>query len=287
MRQGHLFEDHGLVDLHTHSTCSDGALSPAALVRRASAKGLSGLALTDHDTLRGIREAAAAGVEHGVEVVPGVELSVRLPRRVVHLLGYFFDPDHAGLAAFMQAFDALRVERATAIVGRLQKLGIPLAIEEVLEVAQDASVGRPHIARAMAHRKFVGSPEEAFARYLNDAGSAYVPIDCPPARDALEALHAAGGIGVLAHPGHWTSDHEVRSLKSDGLDGLETIHPSHDTSLIDYYRRLARTLGLVETGGSDFHGYRSQDDHRLGRLGITVEALARARAARSPLVPVA
>ncbi len=279
---------HGqFVDMHTHSSCSDGALSPAALVRRAHGKGLAGLALTDHDTLRGIQEAADAGAEHGVEVVPGVELSVRIPRRVIHLLGYFFDPGHDGLTAFMRAFETLRVGRAAAIADRLRLLGIPLALEDILEEAQGASVGRPHIARAMARHNYVGSPEEAFVRYLNDAGSAYVPIDCPPARDALEALHAAGGIGVLAHPGHWTSDHEVRALKQDGLDGLETIHPSHDTSLIDYYRRLARTLGLVETGGSDFHGYRSQDDQRLGRLGVTADVLARARAVCSPVVPAA
>ncbi|MDZ4701414.1 MAG: PHP domain-containing protein [Rhodothermales bacterium] len=277
---------HGqFVDMHTHSTCSDGALSPAALVRRVHGKGLVGFALTDHDTLRGFHEAAAAGAALGIEVIPGVELSVRITRRIVHLLGYFFDPDHAGLATFMQEFETLRIERAAAILDRLRRLGVVLTLEEVFDIAQGASVGRPHIARAMARNELVSSPEEAFTRYLKDAGPAYVPIDCPPARDALEALHAAGGIGVLAHPGHWTSDHEIRSLKSDGLDGLETIHPSHDTSLIDYYRRLACTLGLVETGGSDFHGYRSQDDERLGRLGVTGDELARARAACAPFVP--
>ncbi|MEZ4699573.1 MAG: PHP domain-containing protein [Rhodothermales bacterium] len=268
-----------LVDLHTHSTCSDGALAPADLVERARKRGLAGLALTDHDTVQGYEAARAAGVEHGIEVFPGVELSVRIERRVVHLLGYFFDPNDAALRDFLGGYTTLRMDRASAIVDRLRQRGLELALEDVVEIAGEGIVGRPHIARAMVRNRLAGSPEEAFSRYLHDAGPAYVPIACPPARDALEALHRAGGIGVLAHPGHWTSDREIRALKNDGLDGVETIHPSHDTSLIEYYRRLARTLGLVETGGSDFHGHKPADDRRLGRLGTSPEALERARAA--------
>jgi hypothetical protein len=273
-------------DLHTHSTFSDGASAPAELVLKARRRGVSVLALTDHDTLRGLPEASAAGERLGVCVVAGVELSVRLERRNVHLLGHFFDPEDDGLRAFLRQYETARRDRAAAMVRRLGELGLRIGLEDVAEAAGEGIVGRPHIARALEKRGYVASVEEAFARFLGDEGPAYVALGCPPAREAIDALHAAGGMATLAHPGHWTSDREVRALAHEGLDGLETIHPAHDSTLFAYYRRLAEALGLLETGGSDYHGFRPADERRFGRLGLSRERYERLVARTHAGVPI-
>lgn len=266
-------------DLHTHTRCSDGRLPPEALVALAHERGLLALAVTDHDTVEGVAPAQAEGTRLGVEVVAGVELSTTVGDEEVHLLGYFFDPAHPALREHLAAFQDARRDRAQAMVERLNALGVPLRWEAVAAQAQGPAIGRPHVAQALVEGGFVEDPATAFDQYLGDDGPACVSKPRFPARDALAMLHAAGGIGVLAHPGHWTSDATVMTLIRAGLDGLETLHPSHDAMLTRYYRRIARDFGLIETGGSDYHGFHPSDDARFGQAAVPHAWVERARPA--------
>jgi predicted metal-dependent phosphoesterase TrpH len=265
-------------DLHTHTHCSDGRLAPAELVRSARQHGLQALAITDHDTIDGLAEGMAAGRRWGVEVVPGVELSVTVGETEVHLLGYFFDPDDARLRAHLTAFREARFDRARWMVHQLNGLGFALDLDDVLAQARGGAVGRPHVAQAMAASGYVATYQEAFDQYLRDGAPAFVSKPLFPAEEALEMLHRAGGIGVLAHPGHWTSDAVVRALVAAGLDGFEVIHPAHDLMLTRYYRQLARDHGLSETGGSDYHGVRPSDEEHFGPYSIPYPQFERLRA---------
>ncbi|MDX1545667.1 MAG: PHP domain-containing protein [Rhodothermales bacterium] len=268
-------------DLHTHTTCSDGRLAPAALVAHARACGLHALAVTDHDCIDALPEAFAAGRRHHIEVVAGVELSVTVEGEEVHLLGYFFDPEHAGLRAHLEAFQEARRARAAEMVERLRGLGVGIALGDVLARAGGRSVGRPHVAEALAAAGYVAEPRDAFDRYIGDGGPAFAAKPRFEAAEALALVHDAGGIGVLAHPGHWTRDATLMALIRAGLDGIETIHPSHDASLTRYYRTLARDFGLLETGGSDYHGPRDDGADRLGRYSIPYPRFERVRRAAS------
>ena len=255
-------------DLHTHTKCSDGRLAPANLVRQARERGLHALAVTDHDCVDGLEEAAREGARLGVEIVPGIELSVTVGLREAHLLGYFFDPDHPAIRAHLQKYRGIRENRVKSIVARLRELGVPIEMTNVLEVSDGAILGRPHVASAVVQIGFAQAEQEVFDRYLRDGAPAFVAKPPFPAEDALDMLHQAGGIGVLAHPGHYTSDAAIKHLVRSGLDGIETVHPSHEYSLRQYYRRRARELGLIETGGSDYHGFRATDDQNFGRFSI-------------------
>ncbi len=263
--------------MHTHTNCSDGERSPTELVRKAGEYGLAALAITDHDTIEGLPEAFAAGVEYGVEVVSGVELSVTVGDREIHLLGYFFDPAHAGLREYLASYRERRRERGLAMVARLQALGVPLRFEAVLEQSGDGVIGRPHVARALHDGGHVETYVDAFDRYLADGGPAFVAKEPFPAEQALDLLHEAGGIGAIAHPGHWTATEVLMTLIRMGLDGIETIHPSHDAMLTDYYRQIARDFLLLETGGSDYHGFREQDEENFGHVSIPYPRFDRAR----------
>lgn len=257
-------------DLHTHTTYSDGQLDPAALLDKAAAAGIRVLAITDHDTVAGWAAAQKAAAGGPVELVPGVELSVTVGDREVHLLGYGFDPAHAGLRAHLAQFADARRERAQQMVDKLNAHGIALSFEAVQEAAGAAqSIGRPHVAMALVAAGHVASHDEAFEQYLHRDGPAYADKPAFPAEDALDLLHAAGGIGVLAHPGHWTSGRTLHLLRRAGLDGIEVWHSSHDAPLAAYYERLGRDVDLALTGGSDYHGHRSGDEERFGAYGLT------------------
>lgn len=264
-------------DLHTHTNHSDGHLSPRELVVTAAQHGLAAIAITDHDTIDGLAEGERAGMECGVEVIPGVELSVTVREESVHLLGYFFDPAHAELREHFERFIEHRRERVHRIVERLSALGIALSFEAVQARAKGRALGRPHVAEAMVDAGHVATERDAFEQYLADGKPASVSSVPFAAAEALALLHEAGGIGVLAHPGHWTADQTVMTLIRCGIDGIETIHPGHDAMLTGYYRQLARDMGLLETGGSDFH--RPGSDSAMGRTTIPYAWLTRARSA--------
>lgn len=254
-----------LIDLHVHSSASDGTDPPAEVVRRAAAAGCDVIALTDHDTVAGIA-AAAAALPPGLTLVPGMELSCQLSGRSVHLLAYLFNPAYAALAAEAELIRDDRVHRARAMVARLGALGAPVSWERVEEIAAGAVVGRPHIARALAEAGVVATPADAFtAEWIGDGGRAHVGRYAPAPARAIALVRAAGGVPVLAHPrspGYEISDEVVVGLVSAGLAGLEVFHPDHDHSERSRLTHLANSLNLVITGGSDDHG--AFGDGRLG-----------------------
>ena len=256
-------------DLHTHTHCSDGMLSPAALVRRAADRGVQVLAVTDHDTTAGLEDAHEAAHDHGIQLVNGVELSVEVDGESVHLLGYGFDPTHEALTDYLAAFSERRRERLDQMIQRLAETGIRVEAELVKHhVGGSAAPGRPHLARALVDGGHVDGYQAAFEQYLGTDQPGYVPAPTQPAAEAIEALHAAGGVAVLAHPGQWTSGETLRRLCEWGLDGIECRFPSHPEYLVDYYRKTCRSRDLLATGGSDFHGGADHDDEAPGAVGL-------------------
>lgn len=251
--------DERRIDLHAHTVVSDGTLTPTQLVELAARKGLAALALTDHDHLGGVDEARRAGERLGVEIVAGVELSVAHAAGDVHLLGYLVDPHEERLAARLAEFRSVRAARGRQIVEKLQGLGVDIRVEE-LPAAE--SVGRPHVARALVDKRIVASMQEAFERWLGEGRPAYVPKAKIDAQEAIELVHGAGGVAVLAHPGLLSDKHRyaiVRELAALGLDGVEVEHSRHASEERRRLREIAKELGLVETGGSDFHGENKPD----------------------------
>ena len=245
------------IDLHVHSSASDGTDPPAEVMRRAAAANLDVVALTDHDTLAGIGPAARA-LPPGLTLVPGMELSCMDGGRSMHLLGYLTDPENAALAAETELIRDDRVHRAKAMVARLQALGAPVTWEQVMAIAGDAVVGRPHIARALAEAGVVATPADAFtAEWIADGGRAHVGRYAPDPARAIALIRGAGGVSVLAHPrspGYEIDDEVIAGLVSAGLAGLEVFHPDHDHSERTRLTQLATALNLVMTGGSDDHG---------------------------------
>lgn len=256
-------------DLHTHTSRSDGMLSPTDLVGKAADRGLRVLSVTDHDTVDGVEAATRAAERRGLTLLPGVELSVTLNGSELHLLAYGFEPAHSGLRSYLQEMQAARRRRAWKMVERLRTHGLEVEDEQLRSVIEDtAAAGRPHLASALVRAGHVSSTGEAFDRYLGRDGPGFVAKPEVPVADALTVVHEAGGVGVLAHPGHWTSSADIRALCAAGLDGLELYHRSHGASLRRYYRRLAESYDLLVTGGSDYHGREAAEETHLGTIGL-------------------
>jgi 3',5'-nucleoside bisphosphate phosphatase len=273
------------IDLHTHSSASDGTDPPAEVMRRARAAGLDVIALTDHDTLGGQDEARAA-LPVGLALVSGMELSARLDGHSVHLLSYLPHGASADLAAEAQKIREDRVRRAQAMVGRLRDLGVDITWDQVTALAAGGSVGRPHIARAMVAAGVIEAPEDAFTPdWIGSGGRAYVSRYALPLVRAIELVRASGGAVVLAHPGAvsrgWRIPLEaIADLARAGLAGLEVDHPDHDEAERQRLRGLAAGLGLLATGGSDDHG--SLTGHRLGAETTSPEAFEQLMARCQP-----
>jgi len=251
----------GYADLHMHSRWSDGEWAPRRLVHEARTAQLSAVSLTDHDSTGGLAEAVAMGEELGITVLPGVELST-YDGTDRHLLGYGFDPAHAGLAALLADSRADRGERARRILARLEELGVPVRMEAVEAEAKGAAIGRPHIARALVKARHVKTFRDAFDTWLGDGKPACVVKRSLEPREAISAVHAAGGVVVIAHPGMNGGPDQIAPLVDVGLDGVEVRHPMHGERSEAAFEDFARSGGLVRTGGSDFHG------PRWGGLGV-------------------
>lgn len=268
------------IDLHTHSSVSDGTDTPAELVAAAAAAGLDVLALCDHDTFDGLDAAVAAGQRYGVRVVRGVEISAEHRGVSVHLLGYGCRADDAALAAELARVRQGRNGRVPAMLARLRAAGMPVA-EEVLAryVGDSPSVGRPHLADAMIELGYVRDRREAFDRYLADGGPIFVGRYATPLERGLDLVRAAGGACVVAHPWGRVSRDELpprlleRLAASGQLDGVEVDHQDHDAATRSELRTLASRLGLLATGSSDFHGT-GKEDHDLGCNTTAPEVLA-------------
>ncbi|GHJ35805.1 PHP domain-containing protein [Streptomyces sp. TS71-3] len=253
-----------LIDLHTHSTASDGTDSPAELVRKAASCGLDVVALTDHDTTRGHAEAVAAltGLDRRLALVTGAELSCRLDGVSMHMLAYLFDPQEPELLAERELVRDDRTPRAHAIIEKLQGLGVPVTWEQVARIAGEGSVGRPHIAEALVEHGVVATVSDAFTQdWLADGGRAHVAKHETDPFEAIRLVKAAGGVTVFAHPraakrGLTVPDESIAKLAEAGLDGLEVDHMDHDEADRERLRGLAGDLGLLATGSSDYHGSR-------------------------------
>jgi 3',5'-nucleoside bisphosphate phosphatase len=261
------------IDLHTHSTASDGSLSPAELVRAAVEHGVDVLALTDHDTTSGLAEAEAEAARLGLHLVPGIELSVCEGdgRLQCHVLGYGFDRGARALADCTAQLRSARITRLGEIAERLRRVGIETDLLTDAALAGDGTLGRPHVAQQLVERGYCQTPQEAFDRWIGRGKPAFVPAPDFSAKAAIDVVHEAGGVAVLAHPMRSTGIDRpggaaafVGAFAALGLDGLEVQHPSQNPAQRRKLGRIARDLGLLQTGGSDFHGA-AQPDLVLGR----------------------
>jgi len=265
------------VDLHSHSTASDGTLTPTQLMQAASRGGLVGIALTDHDTGNGLKEAGAEARRLGLRFVPGVEISADydIPG-AVHILGHFIDPDAPGLLDMSRLLLEARNARNPRIIARLNEVGCRITMEQVEAIArenvpadQPVVIGRPHIARALLNAGCVSTIKQAFNVYLGEGGSAYFPKERLTPRQSIECIHNAGGLATLAHPTQLKVDRPhtqtiISFLAEAGLDGLEIWHADHTPKDSEFFMELARRYDLAPTGGSDFHGH-NKADIALGR----------------------
>ncbi|HZD84665.1 MAG TPA: PHP domain-containing protein [Gemmatimonadaceae bacterium] len=261
------------VDLHTHSTASDGTLAPEGVIEAAQRCGLTALALTDHDTIGGVPAARVAGERLGVRVIAGVELSAFQEDNEIHLLALHVT--HIGaLETRLSELRTGRYTRAQKIVEKLNTLGIPLTLDEVLLQSNGGAVGRPHVARALIARGAVQDFREAFTRYLGTAGSAFVARERLSIEDAISVAHEAGALAIWAHPGDGGRRERLEPLVAAGLDGLEVKHPSHSAEDVKRLQALADFFGLVPSGGSDWHGA-PDGPRRLGIMNVPADWLDR------------
>lgn len=242
------------IDLHIHTTFSDGSYSPVEVVRRAKELGLEAISITDHDDVSGITQAITSGQKLGVEVISGVELSTHGNGFDVHILGYLFDHNAESIQTYIEHFQEERRQRSRKIVERLHQLGFKVSYDLVCQKAGEGSIGRPHVATVMKEEGYVFSIEEAFKKYLGDGKPAFVPkLKIEPLR-AIRLIHNAGGLAFIAHPAVDVDEEYVVSLIQLGLDGIETIHPHHNRAAVQKYRQLAQQHNVLECGGSDCHG---------------------------------
>lgn len=266
-------------DLHLHTFFSDGTFSPEEVALRAHGLGLHAIALTDHDTLEGCPRMAAACAAHGIEFIPGTELTADVRGKEVHILGYWLDAEEPVLKRELRQFQHVRQQRIHDMVARINGLGLPLSVETVLGFAQCASPGRPHLARALVAAGHATDYDQAFDRFLKVGRAAWVPKARMAATDAVRLIHGAGGVAVLAHPGLYRDDSLIAPIVEAGIDGLECWHTRHSASAASHYARLAAEHGLVATGGSDCHGM-AKDQPLIGAVRLPyaqVEALHQRR----------
>ncbi|WP_447983650.1 PHP domain-containing protein [Nitrospira sp. Nam74] len=267
------------LDLHLHTTFSDGSRTPTDVLTLASQVKVTALAITDHDTINGLPEAIQAGHSLGIEVIPGIELSSRWGNTELHILGYFLDWNNIELHRHLRRFQDARHVRNPRIIEKLNALGLDITYDDVKTLAGEASVGRPHIARVLLKKGYVTSAKEAFDRYLADGATAHVPRELPDPAEAIAIIRAARGVPVLAHPS-WLDRSEgiykiCEQLKAVGLGGIEVHYSTHRPEQTAAYLDVARRLDLLVTGGSDFHGVTKPDiEVGIGRGQLKVpEAL--------------
>lgn len=247
-----------MIDLHLHTTASDGRLSPAELVARAAHAGLTTIAVTDHDTVQSVDEVTRLGAARGMRVVPGIEITAVDEGRDVHMLAYFIDHADEALGAFLATQRGRRMERVREIGSRLAAQGVPVDVDALLERARakpGTAIGRPWLARALVRAGHADSVADAFERWLGQGKPAFVPRLGPSPFDVLGLVHAAGGVVSFAHPGVTQRDHLLAPLADAGLDAIEVHHSDHSPDVRERYRTMATSLGLATSGGSDFHGF--------------------------------
>ena len=254
-----------MIDLHAHSTASDGQHAPSEVAKLAWQAGVRHLALTDHDTLDGLAQAQAAARDLGLDLICGIEVSTRIDGMDIHVLGHFVRPDDAALRAYTQHQKGERRRRMERMVEKLQSLGKQVTMAQVERIAGSDNLCRPHLARALGELGACRSVQDAFTHFIGDDGPAFADQERPEAKDAIRLIRDAGGVATLAHPSvDGMERYHIEKLRDVGLGGLEVFHPDHDAQRREKYLRIARELDLVPSGGSDFHGEKVAPDRGFG-----------------------
>lgn len=255
-----------------HTVHSDGALSPEDLLELVRQKNLAAFSITDHDALEGYRQTKKLLTEDDPELISGVELSAEIEGEDMHLLGYLFDPDDAALNRSLEEFREIRRQRGRIMVEKLNQMGLSISFEAVERAADGAVVGRPHVADALLQEGLVSHFDEAFQKYIGNGGPAYIPRGKLTPQQAIDLIHGAGGVAVLAHAFIAGMNRHIEALAGMGLDGLEVYHYSHKKHHVKQLKTLARRYGLLQSGGSDFHG-RREHDAEIGSQNVPGELL--------------
>jgi predicted metal-dependent phosphoesterase TrpH len=268
-------------DLHLHTSFSDGTYSPEELVAQAARQRLAAIALTDHDTVEGCARTASACRSAGIEFIPGAELTAEQDGNELHILGYEMDTEYPLLLTELAVFQSVRQDRIREMVARLNQHHVPLTADAVFALANCRAPGRPHVARALVKAGLCSSLDEAFERFLKKKRPAWVPKFKMSAARAIELIHLAGGVAVMAHPGLNRTDEVIPAMVEAGLDGIECFHTKHSTVTSEHYLEIAERFGLLITGGSDCHGL-SKGKPLIGTVKLPCEhvELLKAAAAR-------
>ncbi len=271
-----------MIDLHSHTTASDGQYLPHEQVALAAKAGVTVLAVTDHDTVAGLEACDAEARRRGMRLVPGIEISCIHHRREVHLLGHFIDPANAKLGAYARQLVTEREKRMELMVQKLVGLGVPVTLAQVQSFAGNAPLTRPHLARVLVELRLCTSLKEAFSRFLGDGRPAWVPRFEMTVADAIELIHVAGGTATIAHPGSSKVNRlEVETMATSGLDGIEAVHRDHPPSQRELFATWAKDLGLCCTAGSDFHGEKIAPDRHFGSVAMAPAEFTRLEARRA------
>lgn len=255
------------IDLHMHTLYSDGQHSPEELIGKVKEARIDLISITDHDTVDGIEESIEIGKKYGVEVISGLEISSDIRDREVHILAYFIDPNNKELEEYLKFFRAERIKRAQRIAEKLNALGLEINLADIMKIAQNSAVGRPHIAKAMVKKGLVSNYFEAFSKYIGNGCPAYERKVHLSPRSAFKIISDAGGLSFIAHPGNLPDAIMVELIEA-GLDGIEVLHPSHLPYQVKHYRGIVNEFFLLESGGSDFHGGERNDYENLGKFSI-------------------
>lgn len=271
------------IDLHLHTTASDGTYTPIQMVEEAKRIGLSAIAITDHDTMEGVEPAVKRGDELGLEVVPGIELNTDYKDREVHVLGYYPDVNCSEFQETLKELQIARVNRVKKIVEKLNELGYTISFERVGKIAGKGAMGRPHIAQALLEAGYASDWSEAFDKYIGKDSPAYVPRTKLTPNDAVQLILEVGGIPILAHPGLNNLDEIIPELIATGLRGIEVYHFEHTEEEKEHYRKIAEENHLIITGGSDCHGPGKKSGVRLGEIKLPYKLLEDLKNAKAAL----
>lgn len=276
-------------DLHIHTTCSDGKLSPAEAVEMAAEKKLSCISITDHDTYKGYFQALDAAEKHEIELVPGAEITAAIGDKEAHILAYYFDPNTDYLEKFFIQQKDARKQRIKGIIKTVQKNGLEVDFDEVWAEANGANIGRPHVARVLAHKGYVSNQREAFIRYLSNEKLGTIENFYVDYREVIEIVKNVGGAVIVAHPGRLYSDEEVKAFVEAGVDGFECIHPGHNYRLQKKYTEFCEKNNLLMTGGSDTHEGKDAGYTNMGVVTIAykhVEKMKRMTEQRKNIIEI-
>ena len=270
-----------MIDLHSHTTASDGQYSPTQLVALAVKAGVTQLAVTDHDTLQGLAEAQTAALESNLSIICGIEMSAAIGDKEIHILGHFVDPLSLSLLALAKRLSDQRIERMERMILKARGLGIPVTLEEVVSLAK-GNLGRPHLALLLVQKRICANSQEAFKRFLGDGKMLAVSRLNLPAEEAIETIRLAHGTATVAHPGvSKVEKHHLQALVEAGLSGIEVFHSDHSSPLKEKYLAFAKTFNLIPTAGSDFHGEQVAPNRKLGNVSMDPLSLAELKSRRA------